>query len=84
MLFRHCQNRQVVKLTEQLSLKLHLFFYKHWAEVYTPEEIRDRHLQIVEALRDKDPLQIELLIRDHYVDTGHKIAEIEQTSSRDF
>jgi DNA-binding GntR family transcriptional regulator len=81
MLFRHCKNRQVVTLTEQLSLKLHLFFYKHWAQVYTPEEIRDRHLQIVTALRNKDPMKIELLIRNHYIDTGHKIAELEQSAS---
>lgn len=76
-LFRHCTNKQIVRFTEQLSLKLHLFFYKHWSKVYTAEEIRDRHLEIVRALQTKDPLQVELMIRNHYVQTGHKIVALE-------
>ena len=29
-----------------MSLKLHLLFYKHWAQVYTPEEIRSLCAQV--------------------------------------
>ena len=76
-LFCHCTNAQIVLFTEQLSLKLHLLFYKHWGKVYTPEEIRDRHLKIVTTIREKDPGKLELLIRQHYIDTGHKIIEQE-------
>ncbi len=76
-LFSHCTNAQVVHFTEQLSLKLHLLFYKHWANVYTPREIRDRHLQIIEAIRNKDPFKLERLIRQHYIDTGHKVVDQE-------
>jgi DNA-binding GntR family transcriptional regulator len=79
-LFSHCSNAQVVAFTEQLSLKLHLLFYKHWAKVYGPQEIRDRHLEIVEALRKKDSAKLERLIREHYIDTGRKI--VEQESNR--
>ena len=79
-LFRHCSNAQIVAFTEQLSLKLHLLFYKHWGKVYGPEEIRDRHLEIVETLRKKDSARLELLIREHYIDTGRKI--VEQESNR--
>jgi len=77
-LFSHCSNAQVVAFTEQLSLKLHLLFYKHWAKVYGPEEIRDRHLEIVETLRKKDTARLELLIREHYIDTGRNIVEQEK------
>jgi len=76
-LFRHCTNAQVVLFTKQLSLKLHLLFYKHWANVYTPEEIRNRHLEIIETIRKKDSGKLEQLIRQHYIDTGHKIVEQE-------
>lgn len=76
-LFSHCGNTQIVHFTEQLSLKLHLLFYKHWANVYTPEEIRDRHLEITEAIRKKDPFKLERLIRQHYIDTGHKVVDQE-------
>ena len=72
-LFSHCTNAQIVLFTKQLSLKLHLLFYKHWANVYTPEEIRTRHLQIIETIRKRDSSKLEQLIRQHYIDTGHKI-----------
>lgn len=72
-LFCHCTNTQVVLFTRQLSLKLHLLFYKHWSRVYSPEEIRDRHLDIISTLREKDAVKIELKIRDHYIATGKKI-----------
>ena len=76
-LFSHCTNTQVVLFTRQLSLKLHLLFYKHWARVYTPEEIRDRHLDIINTLRQKDAVQVEMMIRQHYIETGQKIVEQE-------
>ena len=72
-LFSHCTNGQVVLFTEQLSLKLHLLFYKHWAQVYSPEEIRNRHLEIIDVIRKRDAVQLELMIRKHYIETGHKI-----------
>jgi len=80
-LFCHCTNMQVVHFTEQLSLKLHLLFYKHWANVYSPEEIRDRHLEIIVAIRAKDPATLEQLIRQHYIDTGHKVVEQESEAT---
>jgi len=76
-LFIHCINAQIVLFTEQLSLKRHLLFYKPWANVYAPEEIRDRHLEIITVVRSKDPVKLEQLIRQHYIDTGHKIVEQE-------
>ncbi|PLX78201.1 MAG: GntR family transcriptional regulator [Desulfuromonas sp.] len=76
-LFSHCTNDQVVLFTRQLSLKLHLLFYKHWAKVYSPEEIRDRHLAIIDVLRKQDPVKVEMLIREHYIDTGRKVVERE-------
>jgi DNA-binding GntR family transcriptional regulator len=76
-LFSHCTNDQVVLFTEQLSLKLHLLFYKHWGRVYTPEEIRDRHLEIINAIRSKNAVEVEMMIRQHYIETGRKVVEQE-------
>lgn len=81
-LFRHCTNAQIISFTEQLSLKLHLLFYKHWGKVYTPAEIRDRHLDIIAVIRRKDMVRIEQLIRNHYIDTGHKIVEHERQAKQ--
>lgn len=79
-LFCHCTNNQVILFTEQLSLKLHLLFYKHWAKVYSPDEIRDRHLEIIKAIRTGDAAKVEVMIRKHYITTGHKIVTQEHNS----
>lgn len=79
-LFCHCANTQIVLFTEQLSLKLHLLFYKHWARVYSPGEIRDRHLEIIDVIRKKDAVKVEMMIREHYIDTGRKVVEQEHNN----
>ena len=76
-LFSHCTNTQVVLFTRQLSLKLHLLLYKHWARGYAPEDIRDRHLASISTLRQTDAVQGEMMIRQHYIETGQKIVEQE-------
>jgi len=81
-LFSHCTNAQVVLFTKQLSLKLHMLFYKHWSRVYSPDEIRDRHLDIIDTLRKKDAVKVEMLIREHYIETGQKIIEQENQTKQ--
>ena len=39
-LFCHCTNAQIVLFTEQLSLKLHLLFYKHWGAALLIPDLR--------------------------------------------
>lgn len=72
------KNVQLAEYTERLSLKLHVLFYKHWSTLYSPDEIGDRHLRIVTALMSGDPVEIEKTVREHYIETGTKIAAIYQ------
>lgn len=71
-------NIQLIEYTERLSLKLHILFFKHWPSLYSQEEIGNRHQQIVEPLKALDALQIEHVIRDHYTETGTKIASLQK------
>ncbi len=71
------KNVQLAEYTERLSLKLHVLFYKHWSTLYSPEEICDRHLRIVSSLVSGDPVKIEESVRDHYTETGTKIASLQ-------
>jgi len=73
-LFRHCHNRQLRQQTDSLSLKLHLMFNRFWPTLYTPDEVCERHKNIVKVMRTRDPQQIEQVIRDHYSETGRRIA----------
>ncbi|PLX93530.1 MAG: GntR family transcriptional regulator [Desulfuromonas sp.] len=69
-------NVQLLEYTDRLSLKLHIQFCRHWSKLYSPVEIGQRHRAIVESLRLKDPTRIEMVVREHYVETGTKIAEL--------
>lgn len=70
-------NIQLIEYTQRLSLKLHVLFFKHWSNLYSQEEIGNRHQRIVDALKSNDTPQIEQVIRDHYTETGTKIASLQ-------
>lgn len=74
LLFNKSDNIQLIEYTQRLSHKLHLLFYKHWASLYSPEEIRDRHMSLISTLRQKDRTLVELALRQHYNETGKKVA----------
>lgn len=80
LLVSKVDNVQVLEYTERLSKKLHILFYKHWSTLYSHEEIGRRHRHIVEALQSGDQAQIEHVIRDHYTETGTKIAQIQKSN----
>ena len=76
LLTSYNRNVQLAEYNERLSLKCHVLFYKHWSTLYSPEEIGDRHGRIVEALKSSGAVQVEQTVRDHYIETGTKIAAL--------
>lgn len=76
LLTSYNRNVQLAEYNERLSLKLHVLFHKHWSTLYSPGEIGDRHERIVEALKSSGAVQIEQTVRDHYIETGTKIAAL--------
>ncbi|HKJ04678.1 MAG TPA: GntR family transcriptional regulator [Geopsychrobacteraceae bacterium] len=69
-------NVQLLEYTDRLSLKLHILFCRYWGTLYTPAEIGGRHRAIVESVQAKDLALIEKVVRQHYVETGTKIAAL--------
>lgn len=76
LLTSYSRNVQLAEYNERLSLKLHVLFHKHWSTLYTPDEIGDRHGRIVDALKSSGTVLIEQTIREHYIETGGKIAAL--------
>ncbi len=76
-------NVQLAEYMDRLSLKLHVMFYKHWSDLYSPREIGDRHMKIVTSVMSGDPAKIEQTIREHYSESGSKIAAIYETVHRE-
>ncbi len=77
LLTSKCDNVQLLEYTGRLSLKLHVLFFKYWAKLYSSAEIGRRHRDIVESVKARDLNLIEKMVRQHYVETGSKIAEID-------
>ncbi len=77
-IFERCNNKQIVKLTNMLSFKSHLLFSKYWPKLYTPRQIKERHIVMVEALKSKDEGLIEKTVRNHYTETGKKISDLKK------
>lgn len=69
-------NAQLLEYSNRLSLKLHILFFKHWGRLYDAEEIGRRHREIVDGIRSGDCSRIEKVVREHYVETGSKIAAL--------
>jgi len=82
-LYSRSSNRQLLEHIEQLSNKLHLLFYRHWARFYTPVEIRSRHLSLLETTCHGSKHKIEQAFRQHYVETGRKVAALYQEEEQD-
>lgn len=76
LLISKSNNVQLLEYTDRLSLKLHILFYKYWGRLYSPEEIGARHRKIVESIKSGEADHIEKVVRDHYVETGTKIAAL--------
>ncbi len=79
-LYGRSTNDQLLENIEQLSNKLHLLFYRHWASLYTAEEIEARHLQLLDLVFEGEPWNIEQGFRQHYIDTGRKVAALYPSS----
>jgi DNA-binding GntR family transcriptional regulator len=76
LLFEKYKNTQIVTFTKQLSLKSDLLFYEYIGTLYTPGEIKERHMAIVDCIKLGDSGQLEKLIRAHYTESGRKIAAL--------
>lgn len=78
LILDRCPNRELYNFGDRLSRKLHILFCRYWGTLYQPEEVAARHLRIVDSLRQRDTTVIEATIRDHYFETGRKIAAVQQ------
>ncbi len=76
-----CKNDQIMNFSYMLSLKSHLMFSEYWAQLYTPEEIENRHRLIVDAIVKHSPEEVERVIRFHYMETGEKISHLKKGRS---
>lgn len=74
LLFTKCENELLVYETKRLSFRSHVLFSQNWGVIYTPNEIKKRHIKIINSIKSDNKKLVEEVIREHYLETGQKIA----------
>lgn len=80
LLISKSENGQLLEYASRLTLKLNILFSQHWSRLYTPGEIGKRHRDIIKSLKSKEADVIEEVVRQHWIETGSKIARIRMGS----
>ncbi len=75
-LLKYSYNKVLLHTLDQVNIKSKLLFFENWSVLYTRENIIDRHQAIIDSVKTKNSKKVERTIRDHYIDTGKKIAKI--------
>ncbi|NNK93756.1 MAG: GntR family transcriptional regulator [Desulfobacterales bacterium] len=75
ILFSRIDNNLIVELCRRACQGISKFLlYTHWVKLYTAQQVYKRHRKIIDALRTKDPVTIEQVIRDHYTTSGERMS----------
>lgn len=75
LLFSRVDNDLLVELCRRACHGISKFLlYKHWVTLFSAKKVYERHKEIVDALKTKDPQIIERVIREHYISSGERMA----------
>ena len=75
IIFSRINNPLLVDVSRHSCLRVSKFlFYRHWLAVYTPEEFYQRHVRVLETLLTREPQLIEACLREHYMESGCRLA----------
>ncbi|WP_319471381.1 GntR family transcriptional regulator [uncultured Pseudodesulfovibrio sp.] len=76
ILFSRIDNDLLIELCRRSCQGISKFLlYKHWINLYTPQQVYERHLGILEALKSGRPSKLEKTIRKHYTDSGKRMSK---------
>lgn len=71
-----CDNTRLVEMARTSCATISKYlYYQHWITMFSPAEYAARHLAIAEAVSSRDGAHVESVLRDHYRETGQRMAE---------
>ena len=74
-MFSRSDNALLHKLSRRSCQGLSKFLlYRYWSKAFMPEELYGRHKAVLEAVQTRDPQNIEITIREHYLESGRRMA----------
>jgi DNA-binding GntR family transcriptional regulator len=75
LLFSRVDNELIVELCRRSCQGISKFLlYKHWVKLFPARKVYERHQEIVDALKTKDPEIVERVIREHYFASGERMS----------
>lgn len=76
ILFSRIDNGLVVELCKRSCQGISKFLlYRHWVKIYSPQEVVERHRVIIKALKTRNPVTVEQVLREHYISSGERMAK---------
>lgn len=71
-----CDNTRLVEMARTSCATISKYlYYQHWITMFSPAEYAARHLAIAEAVASRDGAHVESVLRNHYRETGQRMAE---------
>ncbi len=75
LLFSRIDNDLIIELCRRACQGISKFLlFKFWVKQFPAEKVYKRHKEIVDALKTKDPLIVERVIRNHYMESGERMS----------
>ncbi len=75
ILFSRIDNELLIELCRRSCQGISKFLlYRHWINLYSPQDVYERHLAILDALKSGKPSKLEKIIRKHYTDSGKRMS----------
>ena len=72
-LFMACDNTRLVEMARTSCATISKYLY--YQHMFTPREYADRHHAVAEAVYSRDVKHVETALRDHYKETGLRMAQ---------
>ena len=80
-LLMHCHNPYLVDLARHSCSTISKYLmYRQWTAFYSFNELYERHVMLVEAMRSRDRMAVWKKIREHYEELGAYMAELMEKS----
>ena len=75
ILFSRIDNDLLIELCRRSCQGVSKFLlYKHWVKQFPAKKVYERHKEIVDALKTKDLLIVERVVRNHYIESGERMS----------
>lgn len=75
VIFTRADNHLLEELSRRSCLRISKFLlFRHWQKIYSPQEVCQRHREVLDVLKTRHPQEIEACLRAHYTEAGNRLA----------